>query len=196
MIKAIIFDFGGVFSTDDDIREFWQNNAEKLGVDAEEANRISLSIWFEARVGKIDSTIFWEKLGAFTKMSPESFKKYFIEYTGFRDELHQFVKENLYWKYKLAILSNQIESWLEPILEEKKFREIFDIIITSYNTGLVKPDREIYEKVIQDLNLKAEECIYIEDRPKNLEPAKNLGMNVIEFRDYDSFLKELDFLLK
>ncbi|MDP2104267.1 MAG: HAD family phosphatase [Candidatus Gracilibacteria bacterium] len=196
MIKAIIFDFGGVFSTDDDIREFWQNNAEKLGVDAEEANRISLSIWFEARVGKIDSTIFWEKLGAFTKMSPESFKKYFIEYTGFRDELHQFVKKNLYGKYKLAILSNQIESWLEPILEEKKFREIFDIIITSYNTGLVKPDREIYEKVIQDLNLKAEECIYIEDRPKNLEPAKNLGMNVIEFRDYDSFLKELDFLLK
>ncbi|MFZ2835137.1 MAG: HAD-IA family hydrolase, partial [Candidatus Moraniibacteriota bacterium] len=163
MYKAIIFDFGGVFSINDDIQEFWLNNAVKLNVDSQKANEIGLSIWLEARVGKIDSNIFWEKLGAFVGMDAFKFKKYFVEYTGFRDELYAYVKNNLQGKYKLAILSNQIESWLEPILEEKKFREVFDVIVTSYDVGFAKPDIEIYKKVLERLNLEAGECIYIED---------------------------------
>ena len=195
MFKAIIFDFGGIFSIHDDILEFWRKNSVKLGVDLEAANKIALPIWLEARVGNIDSNIFWEKLGAFTKIGAKEFKRYFIDYTSFRDELYDYVKENLSGKYRLAILSNQIESWLEPILEEKKFRTVFDIIVTSYNTGLAKPNIGIYEKVVQELGVKAEECIFIEDRPKNLEPAKKLGMSVIEFKNYDQFVKDLNGLL-
>ena len=195
MIKAIIFDFGGVFSIDDNIPKFLQTNSERLGIDPEEVGKISLAIWQEARVGKIDSNIFWEKLGALAKMKPENFKKYFTESFGFRQELYDYVKKNLYGKYKLAILSNQIESWLEPILEEKKFKEIFDVIVTSYNTGFAKPDIKIYEKVLQDLKLPADQCIYVEDRPANLEPAKNLGMYVIEFKKFDQFIADLDNLL-
>ncbi|MFZ2193259.1 MAG: HAD family phosphatase [Candidatus Moraniibacteriota bacterium] len=195
MYKAIIFDFGGVFSINDDIQEFWLNNAVKLNVDSQKANEIGLSIWLEARVGKIDSNIFWEKLGAFVGMDAFKFKKYFVEYTGFRDELYAYVKNNLQGKYKLAILSNQIESWLEPILEEKKFREVFDVIVTSYDVGFAKPDIEIYKKVLERLNLEAGECIYIEDRIKNLEPAKILGMKTIEFKNYKQCVEDLEMLL-
>lgn len=196
MIKAIIFDFGGVFSTDIDIREFWQNNSEKLGVNLEEANKLSKSIWDEARLGKIDSTLFWERLGGLTKMSADEFKQYFLQAGEFREEMHKYVRENLFGKYKLAILSNQIESWLEPILKEKKFDEIFDVIVTSYNSGLAKPDPEIYKKVVEFLDVKPEECIYVEDRQKNLEPAKTLGMGVIEYKNYGLFVTDLNQLLE
>ncbi len=196
MYKAIIFDFGGVFSTDVDIREFWQNNSGKLGVNPEEADSLSKSLWDEARLGKIDSMLFWERLGKLAGMSAADFKDYVLEKAEFRDEMYQYVREKLLGKYKLAILSNQIESWLEPILKEKRFDEMFDVIVTSYNTGLAKPDPEIYRKVVEFLGVEAEECIYVEDRPKNLEPAKALGMAVVEYKNYGQFIKELDQLLK
>ena len=195
MIKAIIFDFGGVLSTDDDIPKFWQENGKKLGVDPEAGSEIALPIWMEARVGKIDSDIYWEKLGAFTKMSAEEFKKYFIGCTGFCDDLYGYIKEKLQGKYQLAILSNQIKSWFEPIADKKKFREVFDVIITSYDTGIAKPDIEIYEKTIKELGVKASECVFVDDRPKNIEPAKKLGMRVVEFRNYDQFVEDLNKIL-
>jgi len=195
MIKAIIFDFGGVLSTDDDIPKFWQENGRKLGVDPKRGAEIALPIWMEARIGKIDSEIYWEKLGIFTKMGAEEFKKYFIGCTGFRDELLGYIKERLKGKYKLAILSNQIESWFEPIAKEKKLHEVFDVIVTSYESGVAKPAEEIYKKTIKELSVKARECVFVEDRLKNLEPAKKLGMVAIEFRNFDQFVKDLEKIL-
>ncbi|MFA5994243.1 MAG: HAD family phosphatase [Parcubacteria group bacterium] len=195
MYKAIIFDFGGIFSMDDDIKEFWKNNATKLKIDPQEANETGIPIWLEARIGKIDSNMFWEKLGPLAGMSAVEFKRYFIGYTGFRDELLDYVKNNLRGKYKLAILSNQIESWLEPILEEKKFREIFEVIVTSYETGFAKPDLEIYKKTLEKLDVQADGCIYIDDMIKNLEPAKALGMKTIEFKNYNQCIEDLEKIL-
>lgn len=195
MVKAIIFDFGGVFSIDDDIEEFWKNNAEKFNIDKDEANKISLPIWMEARIGKIDSNIFWTELGKLIKMPADEFKKYFVEYTGFRNELYNFVKDNLKGKYKLGILSSQIESWLEPILEEKKFRDIFDVIVTSYNSGFAKPDIRIYKEILEKLEVEGKDCIYIEDREKNLEPAKELDMRIIKFKNFVQFKDDLEKIL-
>lgn len=194
-IKAIIFDFGGVLSTNDDIPEFWQENGKKLGVDPKVGSEIALPIWMEARVGKIDSDIYWEKLGVLTKMGAEEFKKYFIGCTGFNDELFVYIKEKLKGKYRLAILSNQIESWFETIAQKKKFREVFDVIVTSYETGIAKPDIKIYKKTIEDLGVKSHECIFIEDRAKNLEPAKKLGMKTIEFKSYVQLVEDLKKIL-
>ncbi|KKQ56686.1 MAG: HAD-superfamily hydrolase, subfamily IA, variant 3 [Parcubacteria group bacterium GW2011_GWA2_38_13] len=195
MIKAIIFDFGGIFNIRDSLKIFWQDNADTLKVDPEKAFAISLPLWRKARIGNIDSEIFWEKLGACAKMSPENFKKYFIEYTGYREEMLEYIKKNLKGKYKLAILSNQIKTWIEPILKEKKFEEVFDVIITSYNTGFAKPDIRIYKKAIQALGVKAQECIYIEDKPRNVGPAEALGMKVILFQSYDQCINDLNNLL-
>jgi epoxide hydrolase-like predicted phosphatase len=192
MIKAIIFDFGGVFSIIDDFQEFWQKNGVKLGVDPEEAIEIFSPLWEKACVGQIDSNIILEKLGTFTKTDPKKLKGQLIELSGFRDELYEYVKKNLKGKYKLAILSDHVEAWLELVLEEKKFREVFDVIVTSYNTGFVKPDIRIFEKVLKDLDVKAEECIFVEDMQENLVVAKNLGMNIIEFKNYNQFVKDFD----
>ncbi len=197
MLKAIIFDFGGVFSVEADIKKFLQNNAIKFKIDPEEVNKISSAIWAEARLGKIDSNIFWEKLCELVGMDSLEFKKYFIENTTLVEyNLYDFVKYNLKGKYKLAILSNQIESWLETVLEENNFREVFDFVITSYNTGLAKPDLAIYQKTLEILDLKAEECLFIDDLAQNLVPAQTLGMQTILFENYEQFLGELNKVLK
>ncbi|MFZ2188808.1 MAG: HAD family phosphatase [Candidatus Moraniibacteriota bacterium] len=196
MIKAIIFDFGGVLCVNDDLPKFWQENGDKLGVDPEDARKVGVPIWMEARVGKIDSNVYWEDLGVLAKMSAEEFRKYFIEYTGFRDELYTYIKKELKGKYKLAILSNQIKSWFEPIAEEKKFKAVFNVIVTSYGTGIAKPEIEIYKKTIKELGVEASECVFVEDRPKNIEPAEKLGMQVIEFKDFNQFVGDLEKIKK
>ncbi|PLX24694.1 hypothetical protein C0580_04245 [Candidatus Parcubacteria bacterium] len=194
-IKAIIFDFGGVFSVDDDIKKFWKNNAENFGVDPEAANKITLAIWLEARVGKIDSNLFFSEAAKFVGQDEKKYKKYFIEYTGYRPELYEFIKKELYGKYKLAIISNQIESWFEPIIKEEKLNDLFGTIITSYGAGVAKPEKDIYLKALDALKLSASECIYIDDRPKNLEPAASLGMKTILFSSFDQFKIDLQKLL-
>lgn len=194
-MKTIIFDFGGVFNLDDDVRGFWYNNAEYFGVDPEAANKITLDIWTDARIGKGDASLYFSEAAKFVNKNTEEFKKYFLEYTGWRDDLYQFINQYLKGKYKLGLISNQIESWLEPIIEEKKLQDIFEVIITSYGVGIAKPDIRIYQKAIKDLGVDSKDCVYIDDREKNLEPAKNLGMKTILFKDTESFKNDLFKLL-
>jgi putative hydrolase of the HAD superfamily len=56
------------------------------------------------------------------------------------------------------------------------FGEIFDIRVAEYQP---KPHIEPYERVLQQLGLDASQCIMVEDQPKNLVTAKQLGMRTI-----------------
>jgi HAD superfamily hydrolase (TIGR01509 family) len=48
----------------------------------------------------------------------------------------------------------------------------------SHKLGLRKPDAEIFEAVLQDAGLKAEDCLFIDDNETNITSAKALGFNV------------------
>ena len=115
-----------------------------------------------------------------------------MAFFGFREDLHAYVRENLKGRYRLGLLTNHIRSWLEPFLEEQGLNETFDTITTSYEAGVAKPDKSIYEKALGALEAAPEECVYIDDRPKNLEPARELGMRTIHFRSLEQFKEELE----
>lgn len=56
-----------------------------------------------------------------------------------------------------------------------------DKIFVSYKLGLLKPDAEIYEQILTLLKAKPEEVIFIDDKLKNIETAKSIGINGIVF---------------
>ena len=89
------------------------------------------------------------------------------------------------------MLSNHIEDWLEELIEKHKLNQIFDSIVTSYNSGMAKTDINIYKKIVNDLDVKSNECIYIDDLEKNLPPAEELGMKTILFKDLEQLKEEL-----
>lgn len=190
-MKAIIIDFGGVFNYEDSIQKFWQLNTNYYNIDPNKANEVTLDIWLRARVGELDSELFWSEAAKFAGVSTQDFKKRFLDYTGFRQDLLDFVMEELKGKYKLGMISNQIEAWLEPIRKEKKFDEIFDEIVTSYGVGIAKPDLRIFYIALEELAVDPRDCIYIDDQDKNIKPAKELGMTVIKFRGTEALKKEL-----
>ena len=123
MIKAIIFDYGGVLTKKASLRDFCDFYSKKYNLNAEKMKELMIRLWLEARVSNIDSNEFWKQLASYSNKGISKFKKDFMNFGGFRNELYDFVIENLKDKYTLGILTNQLESGLEPIIKDKKFDE-------------------------------------------------------------------------
>ena len=66
---------------------------------------------------------------------------------------------------------------------------ILDKIFLTYEMGFLKPDSEAYEFILNSLNTKPEECIFIDDREENTAAAESLGIKSIKF-DNNKQLKE------
>ena len=56
-----------------------------------------------------------------------------------------------------------------------------DRAFVSYEMGLLKPDKKIYENVLAQLGAEAKEVLFVDDKPKNVEAAKSVGMKAIVY---------------
>jgi putative hydrolase of the HAD superfamily len=96
---------------------------------------------------------------------------------------------------RTAVLSN---SWgLHPFdpYTHWGLAERFDAMVLSEHTGTRKPDPAIYKLAARRLDLPCDACVFVDDLPHNLEPARALGMAVIHKTDPDQVVAELEVLL-
>ena len=75
--------------------------------------------------------------------------------------------------------------------EEKGVYSHFDVVVLSYQVGLAKPQKEIFEHALKELRLKAGECVFIDDKIENIAAAKSLGFKAIHFKDAEQLASEL-----
>jgi putative hydrolase of the HAD superfamily len=68
-------------------------------------------------------------------------------------------------------------------------------VVISEHTGTRKPDPAIYTLAAGRLGLPCEACVFVDDLPHNLEPARALGMAVIHKTSADQLLTDLENLL-
>ena len=88
---------------------------------------------------------------------------------------------------KVFVLSNNFKE--RTTYYRQKFPEIFkdlDRAYFSWETGYVKPDSEAYKKILNDNELKAEECIYFDDSDKNIEAARSLGIHAEKYEGLEA----------
>ena len=101
---------------------------------------------------------------------PEGFEQEFLpyyyrhmyEYTVPRKGMKE-VLEQLKGKYRLGILSNGDSFSQHAKIEKTGFESCFDAIIVSDDYGIDKPSEEIFAKMCELLDVKAEECVMIGD---------------------------------
>ncbi|MFE2727287.1 HAD family hydrolase [Kitasatospora sp. NPDC059327] len=76
----------------------------------------------------------------------------------------------------VALLSNSygFEPY-NPYLETGVW-DLFDIHVLSGHEGIAKPDPAIYALTLERLGLSANECLFVDDHPRNLPPAQSLGI--------------------
>lgn len=81
----------------------------------------------------------------------------------------------------IYLLSNTNDSHYSYLERTHQVSRHFEELILSYLVGSSKPEEAIYLEVLRRSGLKAEECLFVDDLPANIEAASKLGMNTIRF---------------
>jgi len=92
---------------------------------------------------------------------------------------------------KTAILSNMGDSVHESIERTYDWIGRFDVRVWSYELKVAKPDRKIYEHVLEKLGTPAEETLFLDDKLENIEAAHALGMKGIVFSTVEKLRADL-----
>lgn len=74
------------------------------------------------------------------------------------------------------------------------YPEIFSLLddrIVSSEEHLIKPDPAIYQRLVDKFSLKAEECLFADDRPENIEGCRKVGMDGVLFTTTEKFIEDL-----
>lgn len=93
----------------------------------------------------------------------------------------EILKELKKANYKLYFLSNFHLLAFEYVTNKYDFFKLFDGGIVSYKEKLLKPEEEIYKRILEEYSLKPEESIFIDDSIANIEGAKKVNINTIHF---------------
>lgn len=98
-------------------------------------------------------------------------------------------------KYRVFLLSNTnpVHAGKLQEFEDAGFplRECFEKIYLSYEIGLSKPGREIFEYVLKDAGLKPEETLFVDDGPANCKTAVEMGMKTMQPKPYEDFTQDI-----
>jgi len=144
------------------------------------------------RTGLIDSEEFWKNAKKYLKVNNiEKIKKIFFESYHPHDESMKLIKDLREKNTKVAFLSNSPNDRTKFLDKKYGFILMFDFGLFSFEAHAWKPHKEIYQKFLEKFKLNPKNLIYIDDKEKNLNPAKELGMKTILFQDINQFKQEL-----
>ena len=117
-------------------------------------------------------------------------------------EILQPIEENvkllpeLKKKYNLYILSNFHQPAFEYIFKKYDFFRLFDGHTVSCYYYLLKPEKEIYDTLIDKFNLIPEETVFIDDTKVNIDACEKEGIRGIHLPDYTELKQKLEEFLK
>ncbi len=186
MKKWIIFDVMGViFTVGDDTNDLLFPFVQQRNkfITREELN----NTYMDASLGKITSEEFWRRTGICQRGDEQEVCKEYLDTCLKIDENFMQIARRLKNGYNLAVLSNDVSEWSAYLREKFAIDDVIEFSIISGDVKCRKPDIEIYQLAVNKAKVNAADCVFIDDRDKNLIPAMDLGMKVIRFlRDDDS----------
>ena len=147
--------------------------------------------------GKLTGLAFWQKLirEAGLKLGPGA-----VEELNLWDARMWTTQnpEMLAWQLKLkqrgfltAILSNMGGNVLENMQREFDWLPRFDVLVWSFQLRMAKPAPAIYRHTLHELGTRPEESLFLDDRPVNVEAARALGMQAIQFSNVPKLREDL-----
>jgi epoxide hydrolase-like predicted phosphatase len=86
-------------------------------------------------------------------------------------------------------------SWGAGRYDRAQLKELFDAVVISAEEGLRKPDPAIYELGAQRIGLDPADCVFVDDLPGNLKPARDLGMATVHHRASTQTVPALERLM-
>ena len=182
VLAAVLFDIGGVlYIPDRSLNDKWER---RLGLPAGQLGEALFTnpVAERAMVGEATEEEMWDHAGRRFLLSPAELAalKYDLWEGGAWDTaLLDFVR-SLRPQYKTGTISDAVLGTREAVKQYVN-RDVFDISVFSAEEGVRKPDPEIYERALARLGVSPAEAIFVDDRLKNVEGARQVGMHALHF---------------
>ncbi len=184
-IKTVIFDIGNVLA------DFcWEKFFRSFGFSEEMFHRMAKATVYDNIWNQFDKGVLSEDemLSIFIEKDPEiepQIRQVFQNISGMIevfDYTYDWIHELQQKGYQVLILSNFSEKCYRECGSKMDFVKEADGAVISYIEKMIKPDDEIYELLIHRYHLNPEECVFLDDKPENIEAAKRNGIYGIVFQ--------------
>lgn len=111
------------------------------------------------------------------------------------DFSEQWVKELKGKGYRVLVLSNYGETLFGLAKENFRFLKWIDGGVISYEVKHIKPEREIFDALIQKYHVVPEQSVFLDDLPANTEAAARLGFHTVTVTSHEAAVEGLAQLL-
>ena len=191
MVKAILFDFDGVITDSEPVHlRMFQKVLAEMGIS------LSQKEYYEIYLGMDDKGCFTTVLQSHgIGIAPDLIQSLIHKKTKY---LMEYIKNDLFIypgvvdfvdrsrkRYPLAIASGALRHEIEFVLNHTGIRSAFNVIVSAEDVQEGKPNPECFNKALGRLNeigqqqIKANECLVIEDSIAGIEGALSAGMKCI-----------------
>lgn len=199
-LRAVLFDLGGVIVRTE-YQAPRQHLAERFGMDYDDMDRIVFGggangSAARATLGEISEEEHWQNVMKVLKRPASERERIRAEFFA-GDVVDRTILDflrSIKPKYKTGLISNAWSGLRKYILHEK-FDDAFEYMIISAEVRAAKPDPKIYQIALEQLQVKANEAVFVDDFIENIEACKKAGMKGILFKDPESAIKQVKALL-
>ena len=193
-IDTLIFDLGKVL-----VRYDFRKLLADLKYDEETAQAVADAMFLSPQWTEGDRGVKTEEeiLQSFIDNNPayEQEIRQTFEEMGRTISLYSYTKDWMkYLKkrgYKLYILSNFSKPLYDRCQKELKFLELMDGGYMSWQIHCLKPEQEIFQKLLSDFQIDPSKAVFLDDMIDNVAEARAQGLNAIHFTGRKQALKQL-----
>jgi HAD superfamily hydrolase (TIGR01509 family) len=181
-MKNILLDLGGVV--------FQSTGISNERIHWDIITQLNHRYGHQLNIGEDLFATFMRDYNALTaqQLSGQEFLEAVFDTLAFNHELVDFLQKS----YPINILSDNYRENIAYISQRYHFDRYFKRQFYSFDFALTKNDPEIFRKVIQALDVPAEDFIFIDDSPRKLDSALAVGLKGIQFRDNAQFFADLE----
>jgi putative hydrolase of the HAD superfamily len=197
-IKAIIWDIGGVLLR-------MRDEAPRLELAAQfnlPLDRIYQAIFNSpsarlAGLGRISLEQHWQAVQESLSIPVDRMPQFLESFWSVDNIDYQLIDliRSLRKIYRTGVLSNAWDNLRGTMVETWKIADAFDAIVNSAEVGLAKPDPLIFHRILEKLQVSAQEAIFIDDIQENVLAARKEGVIAIQYQSRAQMLSELEGML-
>ncbi len=193
-IKVVLFDFGGVLA-EKGFEGGLMAIAARHGLDATHFYHLALDLIHATGylTGRADEGAFWQAMreGAGIGDDDVTLRNEILSRFVLRPWMFDCVRWLKAKGVGVAILSDQT-NWLDELNELHDFFKDFDVVFNSYHLGKSKVDPSHFSDTVRRLGRPPQSLLFVDDSEDHCRRARSRGLNVIHFRDRDSFFQEME----
>src|SRR5512137_1858067 len=193
MIRAVLFDFGGVLA-EEGFREGLKAIAKGKGLDPDDFYKISSDLVYQTGyiTGACDEHSYWNAVRkkAGTKGVDQEFREEILKRFKLRPQMIVVVEKIKSSGLIVAILSDQT-SWLDELDRRTRFHHHFDYVFNSYHLKKTKRDPSIFKEICALLGIRPKEVLFVDDNLDNVRRATHQGLRAIHFKGTREFQVEI-----